>query len=368
MSASAEPARPALPRGLLVLLGTAALVVTVAGLRGVSDLLGPIFLALVLTIAMAPLTSRLRRRGAPGWVATVAGILGVYTVLVLLAGALTYAIAALAAELPAYADQFDSLVEQGAALLDRLGVDQRQLETALDQLDLSSVVGVLQNVLGQIVGVASDLLLILLVLLFMGMDATGFGARMAALARHRPELATALAGFARGTRRFLWTSSLFGLVTAVLDTLALWAIGVPLPAVWGLLAFITNYIPNIGFVIGLVPPALLGLLEGGPVTMLAVVAVYLVVNFVVESVVQPKIVGDAVGLGATVTLLALVFWGWLIGALGALLAVPLTLLAKALLVDADPDRRWITVLISASPPPPEDPVADEPLSRHNELS
>ena len=79
--------------------------------------------------------------------------------------------------------------------------------------------------------------------------------------------------------------------------------GVPLPLTWGLLAFITNYIPNIGFIIGLIPPAILGLLEGGPSLMLAVIAVYCVLNVVIQSVIQPKVVGDAVGLSTTLTLL-----------------------------------------------------------------
>jgi AI-2 transport protein TqsA len=103
---------------------------------------------------------------------------------------------------------------------------------------------------------------------------------------------------------------------------------------------------------GLVPPALLGLLEGGWQMMLTVIVVYSVVNFVIQSIIQPKVVGDAVGLSVTATFLALTFWAWAIGALGALLAIPLTLLTKALLVDIDPDTRWINNLIGSGPSPP----------------
>ena len=124
---------------------------------------------------------------------------------------------------------------------------------------------------------------------------------------------------------------MFGLIVAVIDTGALALMGIPVPLLWGLLAFITNYIPNIGFVIGLVPPAVLGLLEGGPGLCLAVVAVYSVINLVIQTVIQPKIVGDAVGLSTSLTFLSLVFWAWVLGALGALLAIPLSLLVKAVL-------------------------------------
>ena len=92
---------------------------------------------------------------------------------------------------------------------------------------------------------------------------------------------------------------MFGLIVAMLDTIFLAFTPVPVPLLWGLLAFITNYIPNIGFVVGLVPPAILGLLEGGPWLMVLIIAVYSVLNFIIQSVIQPKFVGDTVGLTGT---------------------------------------------------------------------
>lgn len=340
----------ALPRGLIVLLGTAALVITIAGLQGIAGLLGPVFLSLVLTLAVVPFTRALRRWGVPNWLAAVAGVLAVYLILVVLVGSLGYAIAVLAVALPDYADQFDALLADVTTALERIGVGQDQIDAAIRQFDLGSVVSVLQDVLGQVAGVASDLLLILLVLLFMGIDALGFGQRLAAVRPQRPELVAALSSFAAGTRKFLLTATLLGLVAAVLDIIALLIIGVPLALVWGLLAFITSYIPNIGFVIGLIPPALLALLEGGWVSMLLVIVVYVVINFVIQTLAQSRIVGAAVGLSAIVTLLALFFWSWVMGPLGALLAIPLTLMAKALLIDVDPRSHWLGTLISAETP------------------
>ena len=101
-------------------------------------------------------------------------------------------------------------------------------------------------------------------------------------------LVTALGGFARGTRSYLVVSTVFGLIVAVLDGLFLWFVGVPLALLWGLLAFVTNYIPNVGFIIGLAPPAVLSLLQGGPRLMITVIVAYCVINFVFQSVIQPK--------------------------------------------------------------------------------
>ena len=111
-------------------------------------------------------------------------------------------------------------------------------------------------------------------------------------------------------------------------------------ALWALLSFITNYVPNIGFVLGLAPPALRGLLAGGWGEFIAVVVVYSVLNFVIQTLIQPRFVGDSVGLSVTVTFVALLFWGWVLGALGALL------------VDVDPRGHWLDALLREEPRAP----------------
>jgi predicted PurR-regulated permease PerM len=200
-----------------------------------------------------------------------------------------------------------------------------------------------------LLGVFSNVFLILAVLLFMGLDGVSTPARLKTAGAIRPDIVSALSSFSRGTRRYLIVSTVFGLIVAVFDGIALWWLGIPLPVLWALLSFITNYIPNVGFVIGLIPPALLGLLEGGWQLALSVVVAYSVINFVIQSIIQPKFVGDSVGLSTTLTFVSLLFWAWVIGALGALLAIPLTLLTKALLVDIDPSARWVTILLGSGP-------------------
>ena len=185
---------------------------------------------------------------------------------------------------------------------------------------------------------------------------------LAALSKRFPNPVAALDSFARGTRHYMGVSAGFGLVVAVLDGFALQLMGVPGAFVWAVLAFVTNFIPNIGFVIGVIPPALIALLDGGVGLLVAVIVVYSVINFVIQSVIQPRVVGDRVGLSPTLTFLSLVFWTFVIGPLGALLAVPLSLLTRALLVEADPQARWALPLISgkpekAGPVPTEGPPA-----------
>ncbi|WP_221321230.1 AI-2E family transporter [Actinoplanes sp. L3-i22] len=348
-----------LPRGVLVLLGCACLVIVVAGLRWVADLVGPVFLGLMLVVTVSPLTEWLRRRRTPGWLAAVATVLVIYLILAALGGALVVSVARLIDLMPQYQAQFANLREDVVSGLGTLGISAEQVRSAVSGVDSGAVAHVLGSLAGGLAGLLSNTVFVVAVLLFMCLDAVGFPARLNSIVGERPQVVAALGSFARGTRRYLVVCTVFGLIVATFDTLLLWALGVPLPLLWGLLSFITNYIPNIGFVIGVIPPALLGLLQGGPELMLTVIVLYCLVNFVIQSVIQPKVVGDAVGLSATVSFLALIFWAWVLGGLGALLAIPLTLLAKGLLVDIDPGTRWMNVLLSDSPVP--DGLSDSPV-------
>jgi predicted PurR-regulated permease PerM len=242
------------------------------------------------------------------------------------------------------------------------GIGPEQLQQAAGALDLGKLAGVLGALLSSIAGLASNFVFLLSLLLFLSIDAGGVGDRLASIAADRPKITEALGHFAWGTRQYLIVTTIFGLIVAVLDSVALSIMGIPLAVTWGLLAFITNYIPNVGFIIGVVPPALLGLLTGGPQLMLIVIIVYCGLNFVVQSIIQPRFIGDAVGLSITVTFVALVFWAWLLGPLGAILAIPLTLLAKSVLVDVDPQARWADALLRASAKEP-DPAAPKPRRR-----
>jgi predicted PurR-regulated permease PerM len=330
----------------MVLLGTAAAVLVVAGLRSFASTLGPVVLALVLVVGFHPVQGRLKRAGVPAWAATVALLAVVYALLLALAGALALSVVRLGHLLPGYSGQASDLVDNLTRLASRAGVDADQVATLTSRFNLGTAVGLLQTAFTQVTGFLSSLLLLVTLVLFMAFDAAGLPARLAEAARARPDLVSALEGFATGTRRWLLVTTAFGAVVAVLDTLVLYWLGVPLALLWGLLSFVTNYIANIGFVVGLVPPAALGLLEGGPSTMVWVIVAYSVIN-VIAVVVQPKIVSDAVGLSVTLSFLSVVFWGWVLGPLGALLAIPLSLFTRAVLVDADPGARWLLPLLGA---------------------
>jgi AI-2 transport protein TqsA len=312
----------------------------------------PVFLALVVVVALAPVQGWLRRIGVPRWLATTVLLILVWAVLLAFVVLLVVSAAQLAALLPDYSGRAQQLINEVVADLNTAGLVSGQLSDLVGRIDYGSIVGLATGLVSQLMGAASTLVLLLSALVFMAIESSGFPRRMALVGEERPHLPVALTLFTQGTRSYLLVSTVFGAVVALGDWIALTIIGVPAAALWGLLAFVTNYVPNIGFVLGVVPPALLGLLAGGWSELIAIVVVYSLLNFVVQTLVQPRFVGDSVGLSMTVTFIALLFWSWVLGALGALLAIPLTLLVKALLVDVDPRGHWLDTLLREEPRAP----------------
>ena len=340
------------PFALTFLVGAAALTITLAGVRSVADIVGPVFLALVITVTVHPIRRRLERTRLPEWLASILMLVTAYLLIVLLTLALTVSVAQLAALIPQYTAELTDRVSAVGDTLEGLGVDQKQIDTIVHAVDPGELVDVAVTLLTSTLGVLADLFFLFTVLLFIAFDTNGTRRSLATLGDRFPDPVAALANFARGARSYMGVSASFGLIVAVIDGIVLYLMDVPGAFVWAVLAFVTNFIPNIGFVIGLIPPALIALLEDGPGLMLAVIAVYCVVNFVIQSIIQPRVVGDTVGLTPTLTFLSLVFWTWLIGPIGALLAVPLSLLLRALLVEADPRATWALPVISGKPAAP----------------
>ena len=348
-------------QGETITLTVAAIVVGCTGIYMLHGLLAPAFFALTLVITVRPLVALASRYHVPRPISAVGAIILIYTFVIGLFAALGVAIAQLVETLPDYSAKFEAIWTQLQALLGRFGIDQSTLMNQVSgMLDTSRIVTLAQGMLSQVTSFGSVLMVMALTVVFLMFDMSRIELRARALMILKPEIAAALAGFAKAVRSYWLVSTIFGLIVAVLDVVALGLLGVPMAVTWGVLSFITNYIPNIGFFIGLIPPALLALVDSGPWTALWVVVAYAALNFVIQTLIQPKFTGDAVGLNTTTTFLSLLFWAEVIGALGTILAIPLTLFVKALLIDSDPRSRWVSIFLSAGDAPVRAPDEIEP--------
>lgn len=328
----------------IALVGVAALVIAVFGLRETASILMPAFLAVNLVIAGMPL-QRLLAKFMPGVLASIGLLLVLYALLAAFVASLVWSVWVAAEEIPRYQDRFTQLYDDTIMWLGDFGLSEDQIRESLGNVQPDQIVGYVQTAAGSLSSLGTMLAILVVAIFFLCFDIPGLGTRWDRVTAMRPRVAESLEEFSHGIRRYWIVSTAFGLIVAAMDWVALVILGVPLAGVWAVLAFITNYIPNIGFVLGLVPPALFALLIGGPSTALWVVVIYSVINLVMQSFIQPKFTGDAVGLTPTMTFLSLAFWSLVAGALGAILAVPLTLAFKALFIDTDPRMGWFSTFM-----------------------
>jgi predicted PurR-regulated permease PerM len=362
MSDSA-PAR-VLPLWLTIVLGAAGTAVAFWGIHNASWILAPVLLAFVLTVVAYPMIGALQRRGMRRPLAVAITVIVLDGGLLLFAAAIAFSFSRLATVLPQYSDEWQHLLDDAKSALAKVGIGKQQITDALHNIQPSTVLSALEGLLAHLLSSGVALVLVLATVLFMTAESAGLPARLAAVPGSG-RLMTALAGFATNTRRYIVVTTVFGFLVAVADTIALLLLGVPLALLWGLLSFLTNYVPNIGFLLGLAPPTLLALLVGGPGLALLVVLIYSLANFVIQSVIQPVFVGDAVGLSVTLSFLSVFVWTVVLGPMGAILAVPLTLLVVAVLVRQDPDREWARTLLAGASGAASSPSSGRRSRRRN---
>ncbi|WP_307858549.1 AI-2E family transporter [Microbacterium flavescens] len=352
--AAASPPPPMLSPSLRTLLGLAAAVVVLAGVYFARELVGPLVLAIVLVIICEPVRRPLEGRGWPHWTGTTAVIVVAYLVLGVMGALLWLAGTQFARLVGEFSDELQAGVQNFLGWLRSAGLDDQAADAAAAVLDPEMLVGLASSIGGAVLAVGTALFFVFAYVIFMAADAARyrdagrvFGrAKTAALARIR-RLNT-------GVRRYYVVNATFGAIVAIIDGFALLWLGVPAPLVWAILAFVTNFVPNIGFVLGLIPPAVLAFVVGGWPMLLAVIAIYCVVNVVLQVLVQPKFVSDAVDLSLTLSFFSVIFWTFVIGPLGAILSIPLTLAVRALVLEGDPQAHWLRWLSgdrSAVPPP-----------------
>ncbi|NYD25608.1 AI-2E family transporter [Leucobacter aridicollis] len=338
-ASTAQPA--AMAPSLTVLLGLAAAVVVLAGVSFAREVIGPLALAAVIVIICSPVRRPLDRRGWPSWVSTTVVVALSWAILLVLAAMLAFATAEFTQLVIAYSADLRATADNLFEFFTSLGLSDQFTDAITSVLTPSTIVQYATSLGSSILGVLTALFFIFAYAIFMAADAGRFARATREFGPAAAPRVRRFAQFNGNVRRYYVVNAAFGLLVAVVDGLALWALGIPAPLVWAILSFVTNFVPNIGFVLGLVPPAILALVVGGWPLMLAVVAVYAVANVLLQVLIQPKFVSDAVSLSLTLSFVSVLFWTFIIGPLGAILAIPLTLLVRALILERDPGMGWL---------------------------
>jgi len=341
----------------------AALAIAIAGLKIAQGFFIPILIAFFIATVSFPLLNFLREKKVPRAIAVLLTVAVDFVFLAALAVLAITLIGDLQEKWNSeYAAKVSNQIRDGsewlAHKLNEYGVSnaKQKIDEAvnnnlanLQNIRFERIWDVGTGVLGKVVGFLGTSLITLILTVFMLSEARMFGRRLEAISLARGPNLSRMLNATRDIQRFLAIKTAVSLITGLLAGTLCWAAGLHFFVLWGILAFFFNFIPVVGSIIAGVPPTILALLVEGAPNALIVAGGYLLINNFLGNFVEPMLVGRRFGISTLVIVISVVFWGWLWGPLGMLLAVPLTMVLKVVLESSD-EFRWIGVAISAEQP------------------
>jgi predicted PurR-regulated permease PerM len=338
---------PGLSRASRFLLYGAAFVVLVAGVRTAESILVPFLLAVMLAVICATPLGWLQRKGLPTWLSVlliVLMLLGIGTMTGTLIGT---SLIDFTRSLPGYQVLMEREVTKFVAWLSTHGfeVSGQLLAESFNPGEILPIVGRIFTEVGDVLG---KIALILIITVFILLEISGFSAKVRSAFPNADRHMRPIAEINDNVRRYLALKTLISLATGVLVAVWLRIVGVDYALLWGLLAFLLNYIPSIGSFIAAIPAVMLAFLQLGPGDGIITAIGYLLINTVIGNFIEPRVMGEGMGLSTLVVFLSLIFWGWVLGPVGMLLSVPLTMIMKIALEGSD-ETRWIAVLLGSKP-------------------
>ncbi len=335
--------------GSRVLLTLACLIILVAGLRAAETVVVPFLLSVFLSMLGIPLINWLTGHRWPQWLAILFVMLGLIVVLVGIGVVVGGSVNSFTQTLPQYQARITELMNSAERRLESWGLEV-SISAVLEIVNPGQIFQLAGGLLSRLAGIVSNFFLVVLTTVFILTEAAGFPNKVRAAFGDVGAGVLQVSKVMTQVHRYLVIKTAISLTTGVLLGSWVWFLGVDFPFLWGLLAFLLNYIPNIGSIMAAIPPVLLALIQpgGGVGVALGVALGYMTVNLVMGNVMEPRLMGQRLGLSTLVVFVSLVFWGWVWGGVGMLLSVPLTMVVKILLQNS-PEWRWIAVLLDKSP-------------------
>ena len=326
-----------------VLISLAAFVVIVAGMKAAAPLLVPFLLALFITIVLAPVFDGLQRLGLPAGVALLAVIIALVLVVTLIGALMGNSMQDFLRAFPGYQARLQETVAGLLQWLEGKGLEV-STGTVRQYLDPGKAMVMVTGMLRGMGGLLTNGFLILITVIFLLLEASSFPDKWRVASGNAESSLADFRATARKINHYMGIKTLTSLATGIIIAGWLFLLGVDYPVLWGMLAFFRNFVPTSGSVIAAVPAVVLGLVQGGVSLALLVSAGYLAVNIGIGTFAEPRFMGRGLGLSTLVVFLSLVFWGWVLGPVGMLLSVPLTIAAKIVL-EGHSGTRWLAVML-----------------------
>ncbi|MBK8047764.1 MAG: AI-2E family transporter [Anaerolineales bacterium] len=346
-----------------ILLMLAAGSIALWGMSQYASYINAAAIAILIILACGPFVDWLRRKGANRAITLAAALLLSVTVLALFLLFLVYAGAQFAKELPQYQQQAQAMAQQLAAWLQSFGLDQAGAAAISNPTTATAPLDWAGSLISALTSALSNGVTMAMLMIFLFVDVIVFPGRLEWQARHGNGYAERLADFTGGLRQYIVVMVIIGTAIGALNTVLFWIVGVPMPLLWGVLSGILNFIPFIGFWFGLIPPAILTLLAYGWERALLMSIGYILVNGFVQNVIQPRLVVTRLNLTPFWNLVSATFWPLVLGPVGAIIGVPLTMSVRSLVFEADPTTSWLGSMMSTKNPDQEAAAKAEQASK-----
>lgn len=322
--------------------------IIVAGMQAAASLLVPFLLAAFISIICLPPLNWLSERRIPVAAAVLIIALAIVLIGLLVGAFVSSSVAEFSQNLSSYQERLQTLTGSTLHWLAGMGISISS-QTMLDALDPSAAMGMAGKLVSGLGNALANTFLIILTVIFLLIEATALPHKWKAMGTNAPSI-QGFEQFIKSVSTYFSIKSWISLATGIFIAIWLAVIGVDYPLLWGLVAFLFNFIPNIGSIIAAIPAVLLALVQLGSGEALLAGFGYVIANVVMGSVVEPRFMGKGVGLSTLVVFLSLVFWGWILGPVGMLLSVPLTMVVK-LALESREETQWLAVLLGPDVPP-----------------
>ncbi|MBU3070111.1 AI-2E family transporter [Aestuariicella sp. G3-2] len=323
----------------------ASFVIIIAGMKSAEALLVPFLLSLFIAVICFPPLGWLKKKGVPGWLALVIVLSVILIVAYLLGVVVGSSISNFRDDLPQYQERLHALSLNVQAFLNSKGIELPE-NIWREVLNPSVALSFVGNTLASFGNVMTNAVLILLTVIFILAEEVRFSDKILYAHPQAEYMVRAMTRFTRSINQYMAIKTGLSLLTGVLIMIWLWWVGVDYPALWGLLAFLLNFVPNLGSILAAVPAVLLALVQLGVSEALVTAIGYIAVNGLVGNGLEPRMMGKGLDLSTLVVFLSLVFWGWVLGPVGMLLSVPLTMTVKIALESAE-GTRWMGVILGS---------------------
>jgi predicted PurR-regulated permease PerM len=330
---------------LRVLFGLAAAGITLFFMNRASEFIVQILLAWIIVLSASPLFYWLQKKNVPGWLSMVLTLFAIIAVFGGLVIVLLLATNRLVELLATYSEEIEAFKETMADFVASLGASKANAEDTATLLDPSTLLNFYAEIIAGLADAVGDTIFIFMIIIFSLAEAFKMPEKIAYELQAGTEYVQHLAAFADDIRSYVSITTWVGLLVGFIDTVFFVIMDVPLPLLWGLLAFLLSYIPVVGFWLAAIPPTILTFLGAGPLAALVVFLGIVLINAFFDEIFKPKVLGEGLDLAPVVVILSLAVWTAVLGPLGAILSVPVTMIFKELVLEPDDQNRWIARLM-----------------------